>query len=128
MSDHIVDANKMPPDGYYTALVRCDTGGEISMHVRVLDGIPRNARGASLRVDACRDFMPVCVEDFCRAWPWDAAMELGAMRTGNAALVERVKRIESAGDKLAARYMSSLPQGGKAAQHVREYHREKEQL
>jgi hypothetical protein len=30
-------------------------------------------------------------------------------------------------DKLAARYMSSLPQGGKAAQHVREYHREKEQ-
>jgi hypothetical protein len=96
VSDHIPDATKMVPDGYYTALVQCDTGGEISTHVRVLDGIPRNARGATLRRDACRDYMPVSVEDFCRAWPWDAAMELGALRTGNVALVERVKRLEEA--------------------------------
>jgi hypothetical protein len=100
MSDHIPDVTKMVPDGYYTALVHGDTGGEISTHVRVLDGIPRNARGATLRRDACRDYMPVCVEDFCRAWPWDAAMELGALRTANAALVERVKRLEEAGDRL----------------------------
>jgi hypothetical protein len=44
-----------------------------------------------------------------------------------AQLKAKLARIEAAGDKLAARYMSSLPQGGKAAQHVREYHREKEQ-
>ena len=100
VSDHIPDATKMVPDGYYTALVQCDTGGEISTHVRVLDGIPRNARGATLRKDACRDYMPVCVEDFCRAWPWDAAMELSALRTANAALVERVKRLEEAGDAM----------------------------
>jgi hypothetical protein len=93
MSDHIPDATKMVPDGYYAALVQCDTGGEISMHVRVLDGIPRNARGAALRRDACRDFMPVCVEDFCRAWPWDADMELSALRAGNAALVEQSKTL-----------------------------------
>jgi hypothetical protein len=95
MIDHIPDVTKMVPDGYYTALVQCDTGGEISMHVRVLDGIPRNARGASLRADACRDYMPVCVEDFCRAWPWDAAMELSALRAGNAALVEEVERLQA---------------------------------
>jgi hypothetical protein len=40
----------------------------------------------------------------------------------------KAEKIEAAGDKLAARYMSSLPHGSKAAQHVREYHREKEQL
>jgi hypothetical protein len=65
------------------------------MHVRVLDGIPRNARGATLRRDSCRDFMPVCVEDFCRAWPWDAAMEFSALRAGNAALVESVKQLQA---------------------------------
>jgi hypothetical protein len=94
MNNHIPDATKMVPDGYYTALVRCDTGGEISTYVRVLDGIPRNARGATLRRDACRDFMPVCVEDFVRAWPWDTAMELSALRTGNAALVERLNGLQ----------------------------------
>ena len=94
MSDHIVDPNKIPADGFYTALVQCDTGGEISMHVRVLDGIPRNARGATLRRDACRDYMPVCVEDFCRAWPFEAGMELSALRTGNAALVERLNGLQ----------------------------------
>jgi hypothetical protein len=125
MSDHIPDATKMVPDGYYTALVQGDTGGEISTHVRVLDGIPRNARGATLRRDACRDFMPVCVEDFCRAWPWDAAMELSALRTGNAALVERVKRIEAAANKLAQRHLLVPTTYPQAQAHVAEYHRAK---
>jgi hypothetical protein len=43
-------------------------------------------------------------------------------------LKAKVKRIEAAADKLAARHINSLPRGSKAAQHVREYHREKEQL
>jgi len=42
-----------------------------------------------------------------------------------AQLKAKVACIEAAGDKLAARYMNSYPQGGKAAQQVREYHKEK---
>jgi hypothetical protein len=38
--------------------------------------------------------MPVCVEDFCRAWPFEAGMELSALRTGNAALVERLNGLQ----------------------------------
>ena len=37
----------------------------------------------------------------------------------------KAEKIEAAGDKLAARYMSGVSQWGKAARHVAEYHRDK---
>jgi len=40
-------------------------------------------------------------------------------------LVEKLARIESAADKLAARHLSGQPQLSKREQHVREYQREK---
>jgi hypothetical protein len=120
--------NHTPTDGYYNALVQGDTGGEMHQVVRVHGGRVYTAHPYELKPSACSQFTPLETQSYCTHWPQLAAGELEALRTANAALVERVKRIEAAGDKLAARYMSSLPQGGKAAQHVREYHREKEQL
>ena len=42
--------------------------------------------------------------------------------------MNKAEKIEIAGDKLAARHLSGHPQSSKRQQHVREYHREKEQL
>ncbi len=49
------------------------------------------------------------------------------LRTANAALVERVKRIESAADKLAARHPLVPTTYPQAQAHVAEYHRAKGQ-
>jgi len=50
---------------------------------------------------------------------------LTTLRTANAALVERVKRIEAAADKLAQRHLLVPTTYPQAQAHVAEYHREK---
>lgn len=51
--------------------------------------------------------------------------ELSSLRTANAALVERVKRIEAAADKLAQRHLLVPTTYPQAQAHVAEYQREK---
>ena len=91
----------IPKDGYYTAWVQLDTGGALPAYIRVQDGVIRDSDGDELRLDACTDFHPVSTQQFCGVWPKEAAMELEALRTANAGLVEGVKRLEIAGDTLA---------------------------
>ena len=92
----------IPKDGYYTAWVQLDTGGTLPAYVRVQGGVIRASDGNELKPDACSRFHPVSPQQFCGVWPRDAAMELKALRTANAGLVERVKRLEAAGDEMAA--------------------------
>ena len=87
----------IPKDGYYTAWVQLDTGGTLPAYIRVQDGVIRDGDGDELRLDACSNFIRVSTQQFCGVWPEDAAMELEALRTANAGLVERVKRLEEAG-------------------------------
>jgi hypothetical protein len=100
MSDHIPDATKMVPDGYYTALVQCDTGGEIFQAVEVCEGKIFRSSGLELNASACSDFIPLAACNFCSAFPVIAGAELETLRTANAALVERMKRLEEAGDAM----------------------------
>ncbi len=81
----------IPKDGYYIALVQCDSGGEVGMHVQVCGGIPQTHRGQALLPSACSQFMEASTSEFCRVWSKDAALELDALRTANKALVESVK-------------------------------------
>jgi hypothetical protein len=94
MSDHIVDAAKMVPDGFYNALVKCDTGGEMNFAVRVYEGRVYTPHQYELRPDACSDFTPLSTWLVVSNWPQYAVDQLDALRTENAALVERVKRLE----------------------------------
>ena len=94
----------IPKDGYYSAIVRLDTGGEMRVYVRVLSGHPylysdRECRDRLLW-SACRGFEPADAMQYCAVWPSKAAAELETLRTANKALVERVKRLEEAGDFL----------------------------
>ena len=91
----------IPKDGYYIAVVQCDSGGETAMHVQVINGVPQTVRGDALVQSACSQFMEVSASEFCRVWSNDAAMELDALRTANAGLVEKVRRLEEVGDGLA---------------------------
>lgn len=94
MSDHISDAAKMVPDGYYNALVQGDTGGEMHQVVRVHGGRVYTAHPYELKPSACSQFTPLETQSYCTHWPQLAAGELEALRTANAALVGRVKRLE----------------------------------
>ena len=91
----------IPKDGYYTAWVQLDTGGALPAYIRVQDGVIRDSDGDELRLDACTDFHPVSTQQFCGVWPKEAAMELEALRTANAGLAEKVRRLEEVGDGLA---------------------------
>ncbi len=94
MNNHIADAGKMPADGFYAAWVQCDTGGEILQAVRVCGGGVFKPNGTEIRLNACSDFGPIATWNYCHAWPQFAADELDRLRTANAALLERVKRLE----------------------------------
>jgi hypothetical protein len=95
MSDHIPDATKMVPDGYYTALVQCDTGGEIFQAVEVCEGKIFRSSGLELNASACSDFIPLAACNFCSAFPVIAGAELETLRTANAALVGEVERLQA---------------------------------
>lgn len=95
--------SELPKDGYYIAVVQCDSGGEAAMHVKVLNGVPQTVRGDALVQSACSQFMEVSASEFCRAWPREAAMELDALRTANAGLVEKVRTLTKAGDMMLHR-------------------------
>ncbi len=101
MSDHIPDATKMVPDGYYTALVNYDTGGEMRVYVRVVEKKAYSASGRLLKSSACSEFEPCNTWDYIYGFPKAAAAELDTLRTANAALVEKVNRLEEAGDAMA---------------------------
>lgn len=92
---------EIPPDGYYSAIVHLDTGGEMRFYVRVLNGHPylysdRECRDRLLW-SACRGFEPADAMQYCSVWPSKAAAELETLRTANKALLERVKRLHEAG-------------------------------
>lgn len=91
--------SKLPKDGYYTAWVQLDTGGTLPAYIRVQDGVIR-CDGSELKPDACSEFHSVSTQQFCGVWPGDAAVELEALRTANAGLIEKVKRLEEAGKEL----------------------------
>jgi hypothetical protein len=86
MSNHIPDAGKMPADGFYSALVQCDTGGEIYQAVEVEDGKVFRPNGVELKPDACSDFKPIATWNYCYAWPVLAADELDRLRAAVRAL------------------------------------------
>jgi hypothetical protein len=86
MNNHIVDSNKMPADGYYSALVQLDTGGEAFLPVRVRDWKVFKANGVELRADACSDFLPLAAWSYCAHWPQFAADELETLRAAVRAL------------------------------------------
>lgn len=90
-----------PKDGYYLARVQYDTGGTLQAYVYVRKGVIRASDGDELKLDACLEFHPVSTQQFYDVWPGEAAMELEALRTANAGLVEKVKRLEEVGDGLA---------------------------
>lgn len=84
----------IPKDGYYTAWVQLDTGGTMPAYVRVKDGLIMASDEDELKPSACSQFRPVSTQQFCGVWPSEAAMELETLRTANAALVEKVRRLE----------------------------------
>ena len=90
----------IPNDGYYLAKVQLDTGGERPTYARVKDGKPYDCLGSELLPEACSGFSEVHTTLMVRVWPDDAAMELEALRAANAGLVEKVRRLEEAGDGL----------------------------
>lgn len=90
----------IPKDGYYTAWVQLDTGGTLPAYIRVQDGVIRDSDVDELRLDACSSFIRVSTQQFCGVWPFEAAMELEALRTSNAGLAEKVRRLEEASDTL----------------------------
>lgn len=92
----------IPKDGYYIADVQLDTGGTVPEYVHVNLGKPHDEWGEELLPEACSNFREVDTTLMVRVWPQNAAMELDALRTANAGLVERVKRLEGAGDEMAA--------------------------
>ena len=87
----------IPKDGYYIADVQLDTGGTVPEYVHVNLGKPHDEWGEELLPEACSNFREVDATLMVRVWPQNAAMELDALRTANAGLVERVKRLEGAG-------------------------------
>lgn len=91
----------IPKDGYYMAYVQLDTGGTVPEYVHVNLGKPRNEWDEELLPEACSNFREVDTTLMVRVWPQNAAMELEALRTANAGLVEKVKRLEEAGDATA---------------------------
>ena len=86
----------IPKDGYYIARVQLDTGGQWELYVRIKDGKPHTTLGVELLPEACSEFQEVSTSQMARAWPDDAAMELEALRTANAGLVEEIDRLEEA--------------------------------
>ena len=90
-----------PKDGYYIADVQLDTGGTVPEYVHVNLGKLHNEWNEELLPEACSNFREVDTTLMVRVWPQNAAMELDALRTANAGLVERVKRLEEVGDGLA---------------------------
>ena len=87
----------IPKDGYYLAKVQLDTGGERQCYVRVKNGKLHDEEGEELLSDACGDFNELSSVMMAWVWPEDAAMELEALRTANAGLVKKVRRLEQAG-------------------------------
>ena len=94
MNDQFPDATKMVPDGYYFANVWDDSGRVQRELVRVAGGKLYNESGKVLFPAAVSDFKPATTADLCALWPWTAASELTTLRTENAALVERVGRLQ----------------------------------
>lgn len=80
----------IPTDGYYNALVQCDSGGEMHLCVEVYGGRVFMANGAQLKPETCSNFVPVSSWTYCSVWPVQAGEELDTLRTANKALVERV--------------------------------------
>jgi len=85
----------IPKDGHYTAEVQYDTGGALPTYIHVHNGIIRSIVGNEIKPDACSDFHPVSTQQFCGVWPLEASIELEALRTANAGLVEKVGELQS---------------------------------
>lgn len=85
----------IPPDGFYTALVNHDTGGELRRYVRVAEKKPYTASGHILNYGACSEFKPCNTWDFVYGFPKAAAKELDVLRTEKARLEEQVERLEA---------------------------------
>lgn len=92
-----------PKDGYYIADVQLDTGGTVPEYVHVNLGKLHNEWNEELLPEACSNFREVDTTLMVRVWPQNAAMELDALRTANAGLVERARRLEEALDTLEVR-------------------------
>lgn len=97
MSDHIVNPNKMPADGYYSALIQCDTGGEFVRAVEVHGGKVLSPSGTEIIASACSCFVLLAGWSYCQEWPYNAAHELDRLR-----LAVRALHAELQGGKFAA--------------------------
>jgi hypothetical protein len=64
-----------PADGFYSAMVTFDTGGEIKTAVRVLGGKVLTVHPYELVSSACRDFQPLPMAITAGFWP----QEIGAL-------------------------------------------------
>ena len=99
---------RIPKDGYYIARVQLDTGGEHQRYVRVKGGKLHDEEGEELLPQACGDFNELSSVMIAWVWPEDVAMELEALRTANAGLVERVKQFTEALSDPAAVWANML--------------------
>lgn len=90
----------IPKDGYYWADVVFDTGGIRRIAVRVRGGRVLSATGFGTEMIA-REFEEMNPVAAVRIWPEEAAVEIETLRAANAALVEKVKRLEAEGDCMA---------------------------
>ena len=86
MSDHIVDGNKMPADGYYFANVWDDSGRPQRELVRVTGGNVTNESGRVILPAAVSEFRAATTVDVCAIWPRASADELDRLRTAVRAL------------------------------------------
>ena len=90
----------IPKDGYYSANIWNDDGRVARDLVLFTNGTPRNEAGLEVGLAAIENLRPATLEDMCACWPKSMAMELQALRTANAGLVDRVRRLEAWGDRL----------------------------
>lgn len=98
----------IPKDGYYIADVQLDTGGTVPEYVHVNLGKPRNEWDEELIPEACSNFRELNTTLMVRVWPQNAAMELEALRTANAGLVDKVKQFTEALSDPAAVWANML--------------------
>ena len=98
----------IPKDGYYIARVQLDTGGEHQRYVRVKGGKLHDEEGEELLPQACGDFNELSSVMIAWVWPEDVAMELEALRTANAGLVEKIKEMEAARTQAAANSIANM--------------------
>lgn len=109
----------IPKDGYYSANIWNDDGRVARDLVLFTNGTPRNEAGLEVGLAAIENLRPATLEDMCACWPKSMAMELQALRTANAGLVESIKDRERERDHANDTASAVLAENAKLMERVR---------